>query len=102
MAQNNQFCSSCGSKPEPGDKFCAGCGISVQNDPTKEGPVQPAAQTKSNKIKPVFILIAALIIIPLVILASRNSVTTGTKKAIEDKLTLAEKYLLDQEYNRPF
>ena len=60
VSQNNQFCSSCGSKLEAGDKFCAGCGFSVQNDPTKEDPVHPAAQTKSKKIKPVFILIAAL------------------------------------------
>ncbi|UNC91112.1 DUF5050 domain-containing protein [Candidatus Contubernalis alkaliaceticus] len=99
-SQNNQFCPSCGGKLEPGDKFCAGCGISCQDDPTKEGPVQPEAQTKSNKIKPVFILIAALIIIPLVFLAARTAVTTGTKKAIEDKLALAEKYLLDQEYEQ--
>ncbi|UNC91131.1 tetratricopeptide repeat protein [Candidatus Contubernalis alkaliaceticus] len=100
VSQNNQYCPSCGGKLEPGDKFCAGCGFSVQNYPTKEGPVQPVAQTKSNKTKPVFILIAALIIIPLVLLASRNSVTTGTKKAMEDKLALAEKYLLDQEYEQ--
>ncbi|UNC91115.1 zinc ribbon domain-containing protein [Candidatus Contubernalis alkaliaceticus] len=100
VSQNNQFCSSCDSKLEPGDKFCAGCGISCQDDPTKEGPVHTAAQTKSNKTKPVFILIAALIIIPLVFLAARTAVTTGTQKAIEDKLALAEKYLFDEEYDQ--
>ncbi|UNC91101.1 zinc-ribbon domain-containing protein [Candidatus Contubernalis alkaliaceticus] len=99
MEQNSKFCPSCGSKLDIGDKFCAKCGFSIQGDETQGNPVQPDVQNKS-KVKPVFILIAALIIIPLVFLAARTAVTTGTKKTIEDKLALAEKYLFDEEYEQ--
>ncbi len=99
MEQNSKFCPSCGSKLDIGDKFCAKCGFSIQGDETQGSPVQPDLQNKS-KVKPVFILIAALIIIPLVFLAARTAVTTVTKKAIEDKLALAEKYLFDEEYEQ--
>ncbi|UNC91110.1 DUF5050 domain-containing protein [Candidatus Contubernalis alkaliaceticus] len=64
MSQNN-FCSSCGNKLEAGDKFCSSCGSSNQGK-----AIQNVQATKGATAKPVFILIAVLII-TLVFIAVR-------------------------------
>ncbi len=64
VSQNN-FCSSCGDKLEAGDKFCSSCGGSNQGK-----AIQNVQATKGATAKPVFILIAVLII-TLVFIAVR-------------------------------
>ena len=91
---NTAICPSCGEENPAENKFCESCGVAMEQDKQE---VQPAKKSKKKWIIAIVVgvLVLAAIAVAVIFFAGDNE-----EAKYNTKITEADKYLEDQDYEK--
>ncbi len=105
------FCYKCGRELKDGTKFCLACGTDLRivsdykdkNDDISQNN-ENVSGTKDNckriKLKPLLIIACVCFFSALVVITSLMIMKSESERRIQDKLSLAARYLSELDYDR--